>query len=272
MSGRQVDAAIDRLRDQNPMLGRYAAEAASWLIAGEGIGMIDQMSLQEFLWWHLPRKTPQADWDGIVTGAVALLGELGLDRYAAIARSETTHEIHGAWRFSPDRAAKLAREAERSSGVQPPDTGLITWGSIMGVYEHAARQAVSRALESAMVDGDLVPGGKGWKTTAAAICDLTMLEAHEAELGQTLLGLVETERAGTWLDAARADQHRRWRGEVSRRLMQGDRTARRRRGDRRADALAARPSGRGDHAQPEQLHRSAARPRSRRGVRLVGLG
>lgn len=220
MSARDVDAAVDRLRDQNPMLGRYAAEAAGWLTAGEGIGMIDQASLQEFLWWHLPRKTPQADWDGIVTGAVALLGELGLDRYAAIARSETTHEIHGAWRFNPDRAAKLARDAEKSSGVQPPDTDLITWGSIMGVYEHAARQAVSRALESAIVAGDLVPGGKGWRIKAATICDRTMLEAHEAELGQTLLGLVETERAGTWLDAARVDQHRRWRGEVSRRLMQ----------------------------------------------------
>ena len=39
MSARDVDAAVDRLRDQNPMLGRYAAEAAGWLTAGEGIGI-----------------------------------------------------------------------------------------------------------------------------------------------------------------------------------------------------------------------------------------
>jgi hypothetical protein len=219
MTARQVDAAVERLRVKNPTLGRYAAEAASWLTADEGVGMIDQASLQEFLWWHLPRKTPQSDWDAIAAGAAALLDELGLDRYAVIVRSDTTSQILGAWRFNPDHAAKLVRDAELSSGVRPPDTDLVSWGSIMGIHEHAARQAVARALEAAIVEGELNPGGKGWKIRAAAICDRTMLEPQEDQFGQPLLGLVETERAGTWLDTARVDQHRRWRGEVSRRLM-----------------------------------------------------
>lgn len=215
----RVDAAVERVRARDEELGRDARAAGGWLTADEGVDMIDQLSLQEFLWWHLPRKLPQSEWDGLLSGAVALLDELGLDRYVDIARSETTQRILGAWRFNPDHAAKLARDAEKASGVLPPDTDLIQWGAFMGVYENTARQTVAQALEAAIEAGELVPGGKGWKAKAAAICDRTMLEPREEQFGQTLLGLVETERAGHWLDSARAEQHRRWRGEVSRRLM-----------------------------------------------------
>lgn len=219
MTRQQVDAAVERVRARDETLGRFARSAASWLTADEGVGMLDQLSLQEFLWWHLPRKVPQPDWDDIVRGAAGVLAELGLDRYVEIANSEDTQRILGAWRFNPDHAAKLARDAEKSSGVLPPDTDLIQWGSIMGVYENSARVAVAQALEAAMVDGVFAPGGKGWKTKAAEVCDATMRETRDEEFGQTLLGLVETERAGTWLAAARNDRLRRWRGDVSRRLM-----------------------------------------------------
>jgi hypothetical protein len=219
MTRLQVDAAVARLRGQDEVLGRFARSAASWLTADEGVGMLDQLSLQEFLWWHLPRKVPQADWDDLVRGAAAVLAELRLDRYVEITRSEETQRILGAWRFNPDQAAKLARAAEGASGVLPPDSDLIRWGSIMGTYENSARVAVAQALEAAITDGVFTPGSKGWKTAAAGVCDQTMLEAHEEDFGQTLLGLVETERAGTWVGGARNDQLRRWRGDVSRRLM-----------------------------------------------------
>lgn len=219
MTRERVDAAVQQVRARDEGLGRDAGAAAGWLTAGEGVDMIDQLSLQEFLWWHLPRKLPPSEWDGLLSGAVALLDELGLERYVDMARSETTQRILGAWRFNPHQADKLARDAEKASGVLPPDTDLIHWGAFMGIYENTARQTVARALEAAIVAGELVPGGKGWKAKAAAVCDRTMLEPHEEQLGQSLLGLVETERAGHWLDSARVDQHRRWRAEVSRRLM-----------------------------------------------------
>ncbi len=219
MTRQQVDAAVERVRARDETLGRFARSAASWLTADEGVGMLDQLSLQEFLWWHLPRKVPQSDWDDLVRGAAGVLAELGLDRYVEIANSAVTQRILGAWRFNPDQAAKLARDAEKSSGVLPPDTDLIQWGSIMGIYENSARVAVAQALEAAIVAGVFAPGARGWKTKASEVCDATMRETRDEEFGQTLLGLVETERAGSWLAAARNDRLRQWRGDVSRRLM-----------------------------------------------------
>ena len=48
----------------------------------------------------------------------------------------------------------------------------------MGIYEAMARETVERALEQAIVSGDLVPGRSGWRRSAARICHETLNTAE----------------------------------------------------------------------------------------------
>lgn len=182
MSAAAVNAALERIRQRHPTLGRHAQTAADWLTAGEGVEMLDQASVQEFLHYTLPRKLPQQEWDAVVAGAAELFDELGLDRYAAIARSSETRRILGTWRFNPDAAAKEFLKAQAASGVDPPDTETLTWGSVMGIEESNAREHVARALELAILAGELTPGGKGWKQAAARVCEGTLSSAPDGDV------------------------------------------------------------------------------------------
>ncbi len=219
MSREAVDAAVECILRRDRRLGMHAETAAAWLTAGEGTGMLHQAAVQQFLWWHLPRKFSQHKWARIVSGAAALFEELGLDRYADIVRSPETQEILAGWRRSPQLGSKQFLAAQAASGVEPPDTDLIQWGPIMGPREAAGRHAVERGLEEAIVKGELVPGSKRWKQVAADVCDRT-LTASLAELaGQTPLTLAVTERVETWVTTARVDEHRRWREHAARLLL-----------------------------------------------------
>jgi hypothetical protein len=219
MSSEAVQAAIERLRRRDERLGGYAETAADWMTAGEGTEVLDQASVQQFLRWHLPRKFDQQRWDEVVAGAAALFDELGLEHYAAIARSAETQEILGAWRFNPDLAAKRYLAAQASSGVDAPDTDLLRWSDVMGMYELQARTEVGRALEVAILAGELTPGARGWKQRAAQICGQTLTAPRDDMFGQTALDLVLTERIETWNTTARSEQHRMWREGVARRLL-----------------------------------------------------
>ena len=87
-------------------------------------------------------------------------------------------------------------EAIRSSGVEPPDTPLMSWGSVQGQAEHAARRRVSQALEQTVEAGELVPGQRGWKQLAVRITEVS-LQLPRVELrGGSLLAAVGRPRAG----------------------------------------------------------------------------
>lgn len=89
----------------------------------------------------------------------------------------------------------------------------------MGMQESAARANVERALELALLAGDLTPGAKGWKRRAEEICDRTLTTPLDHELGHTALDLILTERIETWITMARGEQHRLWRDGLARRLL-----------------------------------------------------
>lgn len=219
MSAGDVDAAIERIRRRDADVASLAEAAADGLTAGEGTRVLHQAGVQEWLWGHVPTTWPVDAWADIVVGAALLFDELGLDRYAAIARSDDTAAVLEAWRESSRAGRRAFLAAQRASGVEPPDTDALAWGSVFGSDEARARDAVERELERALVAGDLVPGARGWRAQASALTRATLTTELELPPGQTLLSLVTTERAETWVRAAEDRRLRHWRESAVRRIL-----------------------------------------------------
>jgi len=219
MSGEEVDRAVHRVESRRPDLNMAVQAVAGGLTAGEGTEMIHQAALQQYLWWHLPRDYPEDEWHGLVEAAAALLDELGLKQLAEVARSESTQKVLAAWGRGRDSGATAFRAAQAKSGVEPPDTTLLAWGSIMGVDEARALDTVERALGDAVATGELVPGAPRWQVKAASITEAVLSRPLDLPPGQTLAGLVTTERIGTWINTARHPVHQEWRSAVANRLL-----------------------------------------------------
>ena len=219
MSAEEVDRAVRRIEARRPDLNMAVQAVAGGLTAGEGVDMIHQAALQEFLWWHLPRDYPDNEWHGLVDATALLLDELGLKQLAEVARSEATQKVLAAWVQGRDKGAAAFRAAQAKSGVEPPDTALLAWGSIMGSDEARALDTVERALGDAVGAGDLLPGAPRWQAKAAAITEAVLSRPLDLPPGQTLAGLVTTERIGTWIDAARHPMHQEWRSAVANGLL-----------------------------------------------------
>ncbi|MGD0254385.1 MAG: hypothetical protein ABSB99_02305 [Acidimicrobiales bacterium] len=219
MSADEVEGAVRRVEKQRPNLGMAVQAAADALTAGEGTEMIHQAALQQFLWWFLPRKHPEDEWRVLADAAAELLDELGMRRVADVARSARTAEVLGAWSGRPDLGAAAFRAAHGASGVEPPDTPGLAWGSFMGLDESNALDTVERALDDAIAAGNLVPGVAGWRAKAASITEAALTRPLDLPPGQTLAGLVTTERIGTWIDSARHPVHQEWRSSVGNRLL-----------------------------------------------------
>ncbi len=219
MSTEAVDAAVRRVIARRPDLGMAPESVADGLTAGEGTEMIHQAAVQQWLWWHLPRRYPEEDWTSLADAAAELLDELGLAQLAQVARSDETTAVLGAWENGSDRGAKAFRNAHGVSGVEPPDTELLAWGSVMGGDEAVALDTVERALGDAVRSGELVPGAQRWRSRATAITEQVLTRRLDLPPGQTLVGLVITERLGQWVNSARHPLLGEWRASVAKRLL-----------------------------------------------------
>lgn len=211
MTADRVDAVIAAVEQHDPGLARWMRMAADGMTADEGEELISQASLQAFLWYEVPRKYPEDTWRRLADGAAVLLSLLGLDRYAAIARSPTTASILDAWERAPAQGFARFRSARSASGVEPPDTELLSWGSVMGMEEVIAAHSVERALEHAITAGELRPGLGAWRRAAVDICNRTLLGSPVGFDGKSLVRAVLEERADTWILTARPETLRAWR-------------------------------------------------------------
>lgn len=124
-----------------------------------------------------------------------------------------------AWAQDAGAGAAAFRDAHGSSGVVPPDTSLLAWGSIMGTDESRAFEMVERALGHAVAAGELVPGHPRRRSQAASITEMALTQPLDIPPGQTLVGLVTTERVGRWIHSARHPLHQQWRASVAYRLL-----------------------------------------------------
>ena len=116
MSAEEVDRAVRRIEARRPDLNMAVQAVAGGLTAGEGVDLIHQAALQEFLWWHLPRDYPDDEWHGLVDATALLLDELALKHLAEVARSEEAQKVLAAWVQGRDKGAAASRAAQAKSG------------------------------------------------------------------------------------------------------------------------------------------------------------
>ena len=212
MTAGKVAAAVVALERRDPHLSRWAQAAADGLTAGEGEEILCQAFVQDFLWYRLPTKYPERAWVPIARASQALLGELGLKRYASIAGSDLTRSILEAWHEDGARGFARYRAAAEASGVKPPNTEVMAWGSVMGFDEASAYSQLEVKLEAAIVDGRLEPGSSGWRTRAASLTEQALHAPAGHGSGQSWLEMILAERLKTWVDLARPEALRHWRG------------------------------------------------------------
>jgi hypothetical protein len=188
------------VRARDAEAGRNAEGALSALTAGEGFDHVNQHFLQYFLWYTLPKKfmaSLEVKLD-IARALGEVLEAAGMPRYAAICRSDTTREcIEAAEEYG--RGRKEYERAQQASGVEPPDTDVLKWGSIMGMREAAANAGAASALELAITAGELEPGASGWKKVQKKLTT-AWLNAPNTNLdGDTPLAAIHAERMAWWV-------------------------------------------------------------------------
>ena len=215
----QIELAVRRAQTQHPQLGEALQTVADYLWPGEDVDLAHQAAVQSFLWWDLPRRHGPRDWDALAEATAVLLEAVGKGRLSDIARSAQTAEVLGAWRADPAEGAAACRSAQAASGVEPPDTEVLAWGSILGPEEADALGAVERALSHAVANGELVPGGSRARADARRITDRVLTTPLELPPGQTLAGLVTTERISHWIELAGHPALSEWRASVANRLL-----------------------------------------------------
>jgi hypothetical protein len=190
------------LADLNPSSADLARAAVDWLLPeGAPLTQLGQIELQEFLWYQLPLKwlAETSVLHEVAWSLADLFTAAGLERYAALCRAPLTHLLLDAWQDNDhEPARRTMKKAVRSSGVDPPDTSLLSWGLVLGVAEQSARRRVSQALEQAIDAGELVAGERGWKKLAARITEISLAMRRLDLRGGTLLQAIHREREESW--------------------------------------------------------------------------
>lgn len=219
MSEEIIDAAVGRVEAKRPDLSFDVRTVADALTGGDELELVHQAQVQRYLWWSVPRSFPEEEWGSLVDVCTVFLDEIGLPRLAAVARSDKTGEVLTAWGLGDEEGRKAYLAAIDSSGVDPPDTPVLAWGSMMREEEARALGTCERALGDAIASGELVPGAPRWRSKAVAITTAVLTRPFDIPPGQTMASLVVTERVGTWIDAARHPEHKGLRSKVANRLL-----------------------------------------------------
>ena len=199
MSPADIDFALEALQTRDPEAGKNAEAALAALTAGEGFDHVNQHFLQYFLWYTLPKKfMVSLDVKLDIAGALGeVLDAAGMLRYATICRSDVTREcIEAAEEYGGGQ--KEYERAQEASGVEPPDTDVLEWGSITGMSESRANAGAASALELAITAGELEPGATGWKGTQKKLTTAWLTAPNTVFDGNTPLAAVHAERMVTW--------------------------------------------------------------------------
>jgi hypothetical protein len=218
-----VELAERELRDAIAVVGEWDREGAQaaqsafeWMgWEGEEPLFLRRYDVQLFVWYVLPRKyVVGLDGKEAVAGALAkTLERLGgrAAGYAEVCRAPETQRLLRAWEAEDPVAPRTFRKLLDDSGIEPPDTDLLTWGSVMGFEEARVREQIATALEEAIECGDLTPGGRGFARRQAEVAKAALREPWDGEDGRSRLRAVEDERLEGWLQrgpGGRADARR----------------------------------------------------------------
>ncbi|HEY0452250.1 hypothetical protein [Actinophytocola sp.] len=179
--------------------------AACWYdVSGDRPGyLMSQLDVQNFLWLTLPQllREPPDDlpamppWRDVVERAAWFFDQLDQPRYADICRGERTAEIIEA---AGDEIGcfELYAHATLESGLMPPADMRVSWTDDPGPREMALFDAITRALERAIVAGELDPADEERRLgVAVAVLDQSPDGHHD-----TLGNLMFAERMEHWRD------------------------------------------------------------------------
>ena len=206
-----IAEALAKLKAEDAEAARDAEAAFGSLTWGEGLSVITQERLQQFLWYGLPMKwlTDTDHHRRIIAALGRAFDHLDLPRYAALCRSDTTAAVLEAYGRSDAEGNKAFLKADAASGIRPPDIDELAWGSVMGVEESTALSSTAELLELAVAGGELVPGARGWKQRQADLVRAHLTTARLDLGGRTWLDATRDERLDTWLSTHRSPTRRR---------------------------------------------------------------
>lgn len=198
----RVESALQEVARREPDLAD--AVRAAWEDLTQGTGdarEVSQWWLQMYLWDILARRSDGSpQWTvRLARGLGDVLAAAGLGRYAELARSETTREVLLAVDDLEDWANRYAA-ALRASGIQPPDTDLITWGPVMGPAEADTYERVANALELSMVSGAHTAAGRGSRAVRTGLTDAVLTAPFREAAGLRPLHGIASERLAAWTD------------------------------------------------------------------------
>lgn len=184
----------------DPESAQFATAALGWLLPhGGDLDDLTQIELQDFLWLQLPAAWPVPI--ELQLGVAEALAELftlsGHRRLAEVCRSPRTRAVFGAW--AEGLGPTAYRQAMEASGVEPPDTGRITWSHLMGTGEGEVRREIGKLLETRIDQGAVQPGTWGWRAYATELTDEFLITPHERWPDRLPIQVVEEARLHIWL-------------------------------------------------------------------------
>jgi hypothetical protein len=186
--------------------GTQAAQVALELMGWDGSGSLRlrRYDVQVFVWFTLPRTflatlDQRRQASAMLARTLECLGGRAA-AYAEVCRSPEAEELLCAWEADDPAAVRRFLELLKRSGIEPPDTDLITWGQAMGVEEARAWDEVATVLEEAIEDGRLTPGSRGFRRRQAEVANAALHAPWNGGADFSRFDAVRAERFKRWLE------------------------------------------------------------------------
>ncbi|MGH9079228.1 MAG: hypothetical protein ACRDYE_03955, partial [Acidimicrobiales bacterium] len=131
---------LEQLRREDAEAAEQAEHALEWMTGGDDDALPDLAGLQQFLWYDLPVKwmDDRAEKAAVVQALARFFDLAGLPRYTMVCQSRQTTEILDAYEAEFEKGLAAFRNADRTSGLVPPDVPELVWGDTTGVDEALA--------------------------------------------------------------------------------------------------------------------------------------
>lgn len=218
LTERQVRDALSVVGEWDHEAAQSARAAFEWMgWDGERSLLLRRYDVHRFAWYILPRKflaplERKRQTAAALAGALERLGGRAAS-YADVCRSPATDDLLLAWEAEEPDAWRRFKELLDDTGIEPPDTDLLAWGSVMGLEEARVREQVATALEVAIEDGRLEPGTPGFQRRQAEVANAVLQEPDDDSSARSRLEAVHAERLGRWVE------HGHVRGSAERRAI-----------------------------------------------------
>lgn len=222
-----ISTALSGLTVEDPVAGDLALPALVTLSDGEPLDTLstslNQRILQYFLWRELPMWwwAGRAGHTATAEALSRVLSAAGLQRYARICIQPETRQVIDAYERGPAEGLRAFLDAQRQSGIDPPDVPDLAWSGSPGPAEITARWSIADLLEIAMAaEGPQPDRAGGGQAHRGDLLVRSHLTRSRPELGgRSHLQAIMTERVSAWHDRMRGPDRRALADRVGRHLL-----------------------------------------------------